>query len=110
MAECTQTGITFSLWKSPHMEFLWEIGVGAEPLTAELADLRGYGLHNGTESIILDVPLFSIGYTYDVGGFVAHGVAGAESNSGSCREMIHWNKPDRTASDTFQVAKSTMFN
>lgn len=68
MAECTPAGITFSLWKSPNIEFLWEIGVGADPLTAELADLRGYRLHNGTNSITLDVPLFSIGYTYEVGG------------------------------------------
>ncbi|KAJ3607175.1 hypothetical protein NHX12_026688, partial [Muraenolepis orangiensis] len=63
-AECTSTGITFSLWKSPHMEFLWEIGVGADPLTVELADLRGYGLYNDTQSITLEVPVLSIGYTY----------------------------------------------
>uniref|UniRef100_A0A8C4Z967 ZP domain-containing protein n=1 Tax=Gadus morhua TaxID=8049 RepID=A0A8C4Z967_GADMO len=63
-AECTPTGITFSLWKSPQMEFLWEIGVGAEPLTPELAELRGYRLYNDTQSITLEVPVFSIGYTY----------------------------------------------
>ena len=48
------------------MEFLWEIGVGAEPLTPELAELRGYRLYNDTQSITLEVPVFSIGYTYEV--------------------------------------------
>ena len=48
------------------MEFLWEVGVGADPLTLELADIRGYGLYNDTQSITLEVPVFSIGYTYEV--------------------------------------------
>uniref|UniRef100_A0A667X8S8 Uncharacterized protein n=1 Tax=Myripristis murdjan TaxID=586833 RepID=A0A667X8S8_9TELE len=44
---------------------LWEVGVGQEPLTAELAAQRGYRLRNESQSITLEVPVSSVGYTYE---------------------------------------------
>lgn len=72
------------------MEFLWEIGVGADPLTVELADLRGYGLYNDTQSITLEVPVLSIGYTYQVRDHHSHMADSLWSvTSGRCRTNEH---------------------
>ncbi|XP_029903440.1 uncharacterized protein LOC115356423 isoform X2 [Myripristis murdjan] len=64
-AECTEGGVTFSVEKTPRLGSLWEVGVGQEPLTAELAAQRGYRLRNESQSITLEVPVSSVGYTYE---------------------------------------------
>lgn len=65
--ECTEGGVTFTVEKTPCLGSLWEVGVGQEPLTAELAAQRGYHLRNESQSITLEVPVSSVGYTYEVG-------------------------------------------
>lgn len=52
--------------RPPRAESLWEVGVDHEPLTSHLAAQRGYRLHNDTHKTTLEVPVFSIGYTYEV--------------------------------------------
>lgn len=66
MAQCSDGGITFSVVRQARVESLWEIGVDHEPLTSQLATERGYHLHNDTHGTTLDVPVFSIAFTYDV--------------------------------------------
>uniref|UniRef100_A0A8C6KQC7 Uncharacterized LOC107377945 n=1 Tax=Nothobranchius furzeri TaxID=105023 RepID=A0A8C6KQC7_NOTFU len=63
-AKCLDGGISFSVVR-PSLS-LWEVGIGHEPLTAELVSQRGYHLTNDSHRTILDVPLFSVGYTYEV--------------------------------------------
>ncbi|KAF7231126.1 transcript variant X4 [Nothobranchius furzeri] len=62
-AKCLDGGISFSVVR-PSLS-LWEVGIGHEPLTAELVSQRGYHLTNDSHRTILDVPLFSVGYTYE---------------------------------------------
>ncbi|XP_074472429.1 uncharacterized protein LOC141756521 isoform X1 [Sebastes fasciatus] len=64
-AQCSDGGITFSVGRPPRAESLWEVGVDHEPLTSQLADQRGYHLHNDTQRTTLEVPVFSVGYTYE---------------------------------------------
>uniref|UniRef100_A0A3B4UXA6 ZP domain-containing protein n=1 Tax=Seriola dumerili TaxID=41447 RepID=A0A3B4UXA6_SERDU len=64
-AQCSDRGITFSLVRPPRAESLWEVGVDHEPLTSQLAAQRGYSLHHDTHKTNLEVPVFSIGYTYE---------------------------------------------
>lgn len=59
--------------RSPHAESRWEVGVDQEPLTPQLAAQRGYGLRTESDTTVLEVPLFSIGYMYDVSDFVCVG-------------------------------------
>ncbi|XP_028330680.1 uncharacterized protein LOC114480600 [Gouania willdenowi] len=69
--DCLETGISFKLGHRP-FDFLWEIFIGSEPLTAELATHRGYFLSNNSQSLLLEVPLFTDGYEYTeitLGGF-----------------------------------------
>jgi hypothetical protein len=47
-------------------DYLWEVGVGPHILTTNLAAKRGYVMRNGSKSLTLEVPLFSVGYTYKV--------------------------------------------
>ncbi|XP_047242995.1 uncharacterized protein LOC124881473 isoform X3 [Girardinichthys multiradiatus] len=62
-AQCLEGGISFSIVKqSPS---LWEVGIDHEPLTEQLVDQRGYRLHNDSHRTILEVPVFSVGYTYE---------------------------------------------
>lgn len=65
-AQCSDGGIAFSVARLPRAESLWEVGVDHEPLTSQLAAQRGYRLHNNTHRTTLEVPVFSIGYTYEV--------------------------------------------
>ncbi|MEQ2159122.1 hypothetical protein GOODEAATRI_019290, partial [Goodea atripinnis] len=44
---------------------LWEVGIDHEPLTEQLVAQRGYRLHNDSHRAILEVPVFSVGYTYE---------------------------------------------
>lgn len=45
---------------------LWEVGVDKTPLTSELAVQRGYLLSVQNQKTVLEIPLFSIGYSYEV--------------------------------------------
>ncbi|XP_019964962.2 uncharacterized protein [Paralichthys olivaceus] len=64
-AQCFEGGITFSVVRPPRAQSLWEVGVDHEPLTSQLAAQRGYRLLKDTHKTSLDVPVFSIGYTYE---------------------------------------------
>ncbi|XP_049613509.1 uncharacterized protein [Syngnathus scovelli] len=64
-AQCLDRGMVFSMAVPPGAESLWEVGVDQEPLTPQLAAQRGYKLLNDSQQIVLEVPVFSIGYTYD---------------------------------------------
>lgn len=65
-AQCSDRGITFSVVRPPRAQSLWEVGVDHEPLTSQLATQRGYLLYNDTQRTTLEVPVFSIGYNYEV--------------------------------------------
>nr|XP_046184366.1 uncharacterized protein LOC124013855 [Oncorhynchus gorbuscha] len=45
-------------------DYLWEVGVGPYILTTNLAAKRGYIMQNDSKSLTLEVPLFSVGYSY----------------------------------------------
>ncbi|XP_072232260.1 zona pellucida protein AX 4 [Leuresthes tenuis] len=62
-AVCTESGIGFKLDHRPS-DYLWEISIGSNLLTSELAARRGYILSNSSQSLLLDVPLFTPGYEY----------------------------------------------
>ncbi|XP_041660937.1 uncharacterized protein LOC121521216 isoform X2 [Cheilinus undulatus] len=64
-AQCSDGGITFSVLRPPRAESVWEVGVDHEPLTSELAAQRGYRLYGDNYRTTLEVPVFSIGYTYE---------------------------------------------
>ncbi|XP_031170876.1 uncharacterized protein LOC116061107 isoform X1 [Sander lucioperca] len=64
-AQCSGGGITFSVVIPPQAERIWEVGVGHEALTSEMAAQRGYRLHGDAFRTTLEVPAFSVGYTYD---------------------------------------------
>ncbi|XP_018542326.1 uncharacterized protein LOC108890048 isoform X2 [Lates calcarifer] len=64
-AQCSDGGIAFSVVRPPRAKSLWEVGVNHEPLTSQLAAQRGYHLHNDAHKTTLEVPVFSIGYTYE---------------------------------------------
>lgn len=52
---------------TPHRgKSLWEVGIDHEPLTSLLAAQRGYFFYNDTHRTTLEVPVFSIGYIYEV--------------------------------------------
>lgn len=65
-AQCSDGGLTFSVVRPPRAESLWEVGINHEPLTSQLAEQRGYRLYNDTQRTTLEVPVFSIGYNYEV--------------------------------------------
>ncbi|XP_041821644.1 uncharacterized protein LOC121626955 [Chelmon rostratus] len=62
-AVCSESGISFKLDHRP-FDYLWEIGIGSDPLTSELAAQHGYIMSNDSQSLLLDVPLFTDGYEY----------------------------------------------
>ncbi|XP_011610134.2 uncharacterized protein isoform X1 [Takifugu rubripes] len=62
-AQCLDRAIVFSVAGSS--QTLWEIGVDKTPLTSELAVQRGYLLSVQNQKTVLEIPLFSIGYTYE---------------------------------------------
>ena len=45
---------------------MWEITIGDYPLTPQLVARRGYILHEDSQSLTLEVPVFTIGYIYEV--------------------------------------------
>ncbi|KAM4529226.1 uncharacterized protein V3H82_027405 [Fundulus diaphanus] len=62
-AYCLDGGISFSVIRAS--QSLWEVGVDHKPLTEQLVAHRGYRLYNDSHRIVLDVPVFSVGYTYE---------------------------------------------
>ncbi|XP_056156173.1 uncharacterized protein LOC130130489 [Lampris incognitus] len=69
-AICSEQGIRFKLDHQP-FDYLWEIYIGRDPLTPELAAQLGYMMQNNSETLLLDVPIFSPGYTYEEIGLKA---------------------------------------
>uniref|UniRef100_A0A3Q2XR26 Uncharacterized protein n=1 Tax=Hippocampus comes TaxID=109280 RepID=A0A3Q2XR26_HIPCM len=59
------SGVLFSVAMGPGARSLWEVGVERQPLTPQLAAQRGYKLLNDSQKITLEVPVFSVGYTYE---------------------------------------------
>ena len=64
-AVCSETGISFRLDHRP-FDYLWDISIGSDPLTLELAAQHGYIMSNDSQSLLLKVPLFTQGYEYKV--------------------------------------------
>ncbi|XP_035808538.2 uncharacterized protein LOC111574960 isoform X1 [Amphiprion ocellaris] len=64
-AQCSDEGIFFSVAKPPHSHIIWEVGIDHEPLTQQLVAQRGYRLYNDSHRSTLEVPVFSVGYTYE---------------------------------------------
>nr|XP_043904737.1 uncharacterized protein LOC122783871 isoform X2 [Solea senegalensis] len=64
-AQCSNRGITFNVNHPPRAMSLWEVGVDHEPLTSQLVAQRRYRLHNDSHRTSLEVPVFSVGYTYE---------------------------------------------
>lgn len=64
-AVCSESGISFKLDHRP-FNYLWEICIGSDLLTSELAAQHGYIMSNDSQSLLLDVPLFTHGYEYKV--------------------------------------------
>ncbi|XP_063756406.1 uncharacterized protein LOC134875730 isoform X1 [Eleginops maclovinus] len=60
-AVCTESGISFKLDRRP-FDYLWEITIGSDLLTSELADQHGYIMSTDSNSLLLEVPLFSHGF------------------------------------------------
>ncbi|XP_021433655.2 uncharacterized protein LOC110500569 isoform X2 [Oncorhynchus mykiss] len=60
---CNEKSIRFQMDHKP-FDYLWEVGVGPYILTTNLAAKRGYVMRNDSKSLTLEVPLFSVGYTY----------------------------------------------
>ncbi|XP_056598711.1 zona pellucida protein AX 4 [Triplophysa dalaica] len=61
---CADYGISF---QRDHREYdyLWDFAIGRYPLTEQLASERGYIMNNNSNTLILDVPLSTIGYIYE---------------------------------------------
>lgn len=47
-------------------DHLWQIAIGSDLLSSELAARRGYIVTNDSRRLQLDVPLFTTGYKYNV--------------------------------------------
>ncbi|XP_034722669.1 uncharacterized protein LOC117941751 [Etheostoma cragini] len=62
-AVCSESGISFKLDHRPILP-LWEISIGSELLTSELAAKYGYIMSNNSSRLLLEVPLFTHGYNY----------------------------------------------
>ncbi|XP_034532315.1 uncharacterized protein LOC117807237 isoform X2 [Notolabrus celidotus] len=62
-AVCSESGISFKLDHRP-FDYMWVISIGSDPLTSELAAQNGYIMSNDSQSLLLEVPLFSHGYEY----------------------------------------------
>ncbi|GLD70889.1 uncharacterized protein AKAME5_002220800 [Lates japonicus] len=62
-AICSESGIRFRLDHRP-FNYLWYVSIGSDLLTSELAAQRGYIMSNNSQSLLLEVPLFTHGYEY----------------------------------------------
>uniref|UniRef100_A0A673MC89 Uncharacterized LOC107718405 n=1 Tax=Sinocyclocheilus rhinocerous TaxID=307959 RepID=A0A673MC89_9TELE len=63
-AFCTAQSIIFRI-NHPKQAGLWEVCVGHQALTSDLSRLKGYILKNDSQSMTLEVPLFTSGYIYE---------------------------------------------
>ncbi|XP_075872619.1 uncharacterized protein LOC142882039 [Nelusetta ayraudi] len=63
-AHCSDEGITFSVATPPGGRSLFEVGIDQEALTPQLVEQRGYRLYSDTQRTTLEVPVFSVGFTY----------------------------------------------
>lgn len=62
---CSDSGISF-MKDHQQYDYLWDIAIGSYTLTPQLASERGYILTNDSTTLKLAVPLFTIGYVYEV--------------------------------------------
>ncbi|XP_034425065.1 uncharacterized protein LOC117752046 [Hippoglossus hippoglossus] len=62
-AVCSESGIIFKLDHRP-FNYLWHISIGSDLLTPELATQHSYIMTNDSQSLLLEVPLFTHGYEY----------------------------------------------
>lgn len=62
---CNASGISFELAHRSY-NYLWDIYIGPDQLTMELAANRGYIMSNDSRGLLLYVPLFTQGYEYKV--------------------------------------------
>ncbi|XP_039996264.1 uncharacterized protein LOC120797064 [Xiphias gladius] len=62
-AVCSESGIRFKLDRRP-FDYMWYISIGSDLLTSELAAQHGYIMANDSQSLLLEVPLFTNGYKY----------------------------------------------
>uniref|UniRef100_A0A3B4H8R1 Zona pellucida protein AX 4 n=1 Tax=Pundamilia nyererei TaxID=303518 RepID=A0A3B4H8R1_9CICH len=62
-ANCSESSIHFKLDHRP-FDYFWELAIGSDVLTSDLADRRGYIMSNDSQSLRLDVPLFTNGFKY----------------------------------------------
>ncbi|KAG7243422.1 hypothetical protein INR49_011879, partial [Caranx melampygus] len=62
-AVCSESGISFKLDHRP-FDHLWYISIGSDRLTSELAAQHGYIMSNDSQSLLLNVPLYTQGYEY----------------------------------------------
>ncbi|XP_010904239.2 uncharacterized protein LOC105031477 [Esox lucius] len=63
-AVCNSRNISFQMDHQP-FDYLWEAAIGPYLLTPSLASKRGYVMQNDSNSLTLEVPLFTVGYTYE---------------------------------------------
>ncbi|XP_035004278.2 uncharacterized protein LOC118102293 [Hippoglossus stenolepis] len=63
-AVCSESGISFKLDHRP-FDYLWHISIGSDLLSPELATQHGYIMTNDSQSLLLEVPLFTHGYVYE---------------------------------------------
>ncbi|KAK2883503.1 hypothetical protein Q8A67_017140 [Cirrhinus molitorella] len=63
-AFCTAQSIIFRM-NYPRHAGLWEVCVGHQALTSDLSRQKGYILKNDSDSMTLEVPLFTSGYIYE---------------------------------------------
>ncbi|KAG7497843.1 hypothetical protein JOB18_044709 [Solea senegalensis] len=62
-ASCSESGVGFRLTHRP-FDYLWYISIGSDRLTPELAARHNYTMINDSQSLLLEVPLFTHGYEY----------------------------------------------
>uniref|UniRef100_A0A3B4VD57 Zona pellucida protein AX 4 n=1 Tax=Seriola dumerili TaxID=41447 RepID=A0A3B4VD57_SERDU len=62
-AVCSESGISFKLDHRP-FDYLWYISIDTELLTSELAAQHSYIMSNDSQSLLLNVPLYTHGYEY----------------------------------------------
>ncbi|XP_026089450.1 uncharacterized protein LOC113063351 isoform X1 [Carassius auratus] len=63
-AVCTAQSIIFRI-NHPKQAGLWEVCVGHQALTSDLSRQEGYILKNDSQSMTLEVPLYTSGYIYE---------------------------------------------
>ncbi|XP_019951333.2 uncharacterized protein [Paralichthys olivaceus] len=71
-AFCSESGISFKLDHRPS-DYLWYISIASDLLTPELATENGYIITNNSQSLLIEVPLFTQGFVYediDLKGFL----------------------------------------